>query len=215
VSHHGKLGTLGGQALTGMAETPEKGRNGAELHPTGASVSAADVMDWFVREVLPLEAILMHFLRQNWRNQADIEDLRQEVYVRICEAAQKELPALAKPFVLMTARNLLINRVRREHVVPIEAVSDLDDLAFAADAPGPERSTIARDELRRLQAAIDALPPRCREAVVLGRMEGLAGREIAARMGVSQQTVSEHLANGIKALAEALHGDTAALRRKM
>jgi RNA polymerase sigma-70 factor (ECF subfamily) len=198
-----------------MAKTPEKGRDGADVHPLGAGVATADVMGWFMQEVLPLEPILMHFLRQNWRNQADIEDLRQEVYVRVCEAAQNERPSLAKAFVLMTARNLLINRVRREHIVPIEAVSDLDELAFAADTPGPERSAIARDELRRLQAAIDVLPPRCREAVLLGRMEGLTGREIAARMGVSQQTVSEHLANGIKTLAEALHSDAAVSRRKM
>ena len=73
---------------------------------SGVGMAASEVVEWFVREVLPLEAILMHFLRHNWRDQSDIEDLRQEVYVRVCEAAQKQLPEQAKPFVLMTARNL-------------------------------------------------------------------------------------------------------------
>ena len=57
----------------------------------------------------------MQFLRHNWRNKADIADLRQEVYVRVYEAARKQIPDPAKPFVFTTARNLLIDRVRREH----------------------------------------------------------------------------------------------------
>ena len=89
----------------------------------------------------------------------------------------------AKPFVFTTARNLLIDRVRREQIVPIEAVADLDALGIAADEPGPDRSVIAREELRRLQAALDRLPPRCREAVVLQQIEGLSRREIASAHG--------------------------------
>jgi RNA polymerase sigma factor (sigma-70 family) len=196
-----------------MIETPDTRRDDSGLHPSGAGVSAADVMAWFVGEVLPLEAILTHFLRQNWRNTSEVEDLRQEVYLRICQAASKELPDVAKPFVFMTARNLLIDRVRKEQVVPIEAVSDLDDMK-GSDVLAPERAVIARDELRRLQAAIENLPPRCREVIVLGRVEGLTGQEIAARLGITHQTVSEHLRNGIKALAEMLHGEPAKPRRK-
>jgi RNA polymerase sigma factor (sigma-70 family) len=198
-----------------MIETPDTGREGAELHPPGASVSAAEVMAWFVREVLPLEVILTHFLRQNRKNKSDVEDLRQEVYLRVCEAANKGIPENTKPFVFTTARNLLIDRVRKEQIVPIEVVSDLDEMKITNDTIGPERTAIARDELRRLQAAIDSLPPRCREVVILGRVEGLTGQEIAARLGVTHQTVSEHLANGIKALAETLHGEQLTLRRKM
>ena len=128
----------------------------------------------------------MQFLHHNWRKERDIADLRQEVYARVCEAARKQIPEPTKPFVFAIARNLLIDRVRREQIVPIDAVSDLDALAIAADVPGPERTAIARDELRRLQAALDNLPPRCREIVVLARIEGFSGREIAGRMGISR-----------------------------
>jgi RNA polymerase sigma factor (sigma-70 family) len=190
-----------------MIEIPETSREDAEPPRSGAGVSAAEVMVWFAREVLPMEPTLMHFLRSNWRNKDDVEDLRQDVYLRVCEAAQKEFPDQVGPFVLATARNLLINRARRERVVPIEAITDLDVTGIAMDVPSPERVVIARDELRRLQAAIDHLPPRCREAFVLGRVEGLTGREIAARMGISEKTASEHLAKGIYAVAETLHGE--------
>lgn len=197
-----------------MTETTDTDRDYVGPNSSGSGVSTPEVVAWFVREVLPLEAILMHFLRHNWRGASDIEDLRQDVYVRVCEAAQNGLPEQAKPFVLMTARNLLVDRVRREQIVPIEVVSDLDALGLAMDAPSPERAVMARDELRQVREALDGLPPRAREAVVLGRIEGLSGREIAARMGIAECTVSEHLSNGIRQLADILYGDAPSSRRK-
>jgi RNA polymerase sigma factor (sigma-70 family) len=189
-----------------MAE--ETNRENVDPRGQGVPLSDGDLAAWFVREVLPLESILMQFLHHNWQNKNDIADLRQEVYVRICEAAQSRVPDHTKRFVLATARNLLIDRVRREHVVPIEVVADVDALGTALDAPGPERVVMARDELRRLQGALDRLPPRCREAVVLAHVEGLPGREVAARMGVTEGMVSVHLAHGIRALANLLYGET-------
>jgi len=191
----------------GMAEIPETAQENAEWRSPEAMLSAAQLEAWFVREVLPFEAELMQFLNHNWRNKSDIADLRQDVYERVCEAARKQLPDQTRAFVFRTARNLLINRVRQEHVVPIEAVADMDALGIAIDTPGPERRLAARDELRRLQTALDRLPPRCREAIVLGRVEGLPGHEIAARMGVTPGVVSRHLARGIYVLADMLYGE--------
>jgi RNA polymerase sigma factor (sigma-70 family) len=185
-----------------------------EAREPGMSAAALAVEAWFVREVLPLEAILMHFLRHNWRDQSDIEDLRQEVYVRVCEAALKQLPETTKAFVLATARNLLIDRVRRGHVVPIDAVADLDALGVAIETPSADQQIIAREELERLQIALDRLPQRCREVVVMRRIEGLSGREIATRMGISEATVWEYLADGVVTLADILYGENAAHRRR-
>ncbi|HUJ03611.1 MAG TPA: RNA polymerase sigma factor [Rhizomicrobium sp.] len=195
-----------------MVEISDSSRHDAHL--SGAGMSAPGVREWFVREVLPLEAALMQYLQHNWRNRSDIADLRQEVYVRVFDAAKKEIPRRPRQFVFATARNLLINRIRDEAVVPIEAVADLDALNVAKDEPGPERTVSARDELRHLQSALDRLPPRCREAVILGRIEELPRREIASRMGVSEDTVTEHIAKGMRVLADILYGAPADLRRQ-
>lgn len=198
-----------------MADTPDISReDSAPLH-SGGPMTASEVRDWFVREVLPLEAVLTAFLQHNWRNAAEISDLRQDVYERVCEAAYRQIPENAKQFVFRIARNLLINRVRREQVVPIEAVADLDLLDVAIETPGPDRTAIARDELRRLQSALDRLPPRAREAFVLGRVHGLSGREIAARMGITEAAVSIHLDNAIRILVDILYGDPPDPRRTL
>lgn len=190
-----------------MAKPPDRSIEDAHANSVGAAVSAADVETWFVREVLPLETTLMQFLSHNWRNEADIADIRQDVYELVCEAAQVRLPDNTKAFVFRTARNLIIDRFRHEQVVSIEAVPDLEAFEAAADAPGPERAAAARSELRRVEVAVESLPPRCREALVLGRIEGLSAREIATRMGITEQAVSKHLKHGIRALADLLYGD--------
>ena len=196
-----------------MAETPETSRDNTNPRLSGAAMSTPDLEIWFVREVLPLEAALMRFLRHNWRDKSEIADLRQEVYTRICEAARREIPnPPAKPFVFAIARNLLADRIRRNQIVSIEAVADLEALDIAVDQPGPDRNTIARDQLRRVQAALDRLPPRCREAVVLKKIEGLSVREIALRMGIAENTVDAHLTAGVRALADMLYGDIADLQ---
>ena len=197
-----------------MNKSPNNGREGEgrREHPMPSGVPV--IADWFMREVLPLEPILMQFLQRNWRNQSDIVDLRQEVYARIWSAARKELPQHTKRFVLATARNLIINKLRDEHVVPIEVIADVDALGAAMDAPGIDQAVIARDELRRLQDALDQLPPRCREAVVLAHVEGLAGHEIAERMNISRPTVSVHLAQGLRALTNIMYGEDIAREKK-
>jgi len=176
-------------------------------------MTASEVRAWFVREVLPLETLLTSFLRHNWRNNDEVADIRQDVYERVCEAAYRQIPDNTKQFVFRIARNLLVDRLRRVNIVPIEAVADLDALDVAMDAPEPDRTAIARDELRRLQAALDRLPPRAREAFVLGRIDGLSGQQIADRMGISKATVSIHLDKAIRSLVDILYSEPDARRQ--
>jgi RNA polymerase sigma-70 factor (ECF subfamily) len=189
-----------------MTEASDTDRECAGTTLPGAPMSSPEALEWFLREVLPLESTLMQYLRHNWRDRSGVDDLLQDVYMRVFEAAQKQLPEKTKAFVFTTARNLLVNRVREQHVVPIEAVADLDALDVAIDMPGPDRSAIARDELRRVRDAIDSLPDRYRDVVILRRIENLSRREIAVRLNIGEPSVSVYLSEGMTALADALYG---------
>jgi len=197
-----------------MTGTADNNREGKPQRMPGAAMTEPELDAWFVREVLPLEASLMQFLSRNWQDKSEVEDFCQDVYVKVYETARNDPPKSVRPFVFAIARNLLIDRVRRAQIVPIETAVDLEAMNIAAEEPGAERSAIARDELRNVQTALDHLPRRCREAVMLRKVEGLSLREIAARMGISQNTVHAHLVEGSALLADILYGQKGETRRK-
>ncbi len=161
--------------------------------------------DWFIREILVHEASLSAYLRRSWSRPDEVHDLRQEIYVRVYEAAGKALPTAPKSFLFATARHLMTDRLRRGRVVSIEAVGDLDALHVLVDEACPERVCGGRQVLRRLAEAFDRLPDRCREVVWLRRVEELSQKEAAMRMGISEKTVEKHLAKGMRLLAGAYH----------
>lgn len=159
---------------------------------------------WFLEEVLPLEGMLERYLRRNWRDADEVPDLRQEVYARVYDSCAATLPHSAQAFVLSTARNLLIDRVRRAQVVSMETFADIETMGFTVDELSPERQLSGRSELRLLQVALELLPRRCREVVELRKIEGLSQREVAQRLGIAEDTVQKQVAKGIRSLAQAL-----------
>lgn len=193
-----------------MGDTSDFERGETTLRKAGEGPSTAEVKAWFVREVLPLEATLVQFLRKASRNASDLDDLRQDVYTRLYETAKKEIPEHTRPLLFRIARHLLIDRARRAQIVSIEAVENLENLNLAIDEPGPDRAVIAREELRRMQTALDKLPRRYRMAVVMRKVEGLTTREIALRLGIAEKTVEKHLTEGVRALANILYRERTA-----
>ena len=75
-----------------MVETPNCDREELTAKDSSGAERVSEVRAWFVREVLPLEAVLIQFLSRAARNKADVEDLRQSVYMRVCAAAYREFP---------------------------------------------------------------------------------------------------------------------------
>ena len=169
---------------------------------------------WFVEEVLPLEAALTRFLYRNCRDRAEILDLRQETYVRVFEAAGHGLPRQVKPFLFSAARNLLIDRFRRSRIVSIDSVADLESSIVVTEDGDPERVLIDRDELRRLSDALERLPPRCREVVAMRKIDGVAQRDVARRLGIAESTVEKQVGKGVRLLAEILFGEDDPIRHR-
>lgn len=178
-----------------------------------------DVEQWFACEILPLEPMLERYLRRSWRGQAEVQDIRQDVYVRVYEAALREKPFNPKHFLFQVARNLMIDRLRRKNVVSFDSFADFEAIDAGDDLPDLERSTAARQEVRILLAALTELPPRCRQVVTLRKIEGLSQREVAKKMGITEDTVERQVSKGVRLLEKALHGSrpllVSGVRRRM
>jgi RNA polymerase sigma factor (sigma-70 family) len=161
---------------------------------------------WFKREILVHEALLLRYLRRVWPRRDEVHDLRQEIYVRVYEAARKSRPSAARAFVFATARNLVTDRVRRERVVRIEAVGDPDVLNVIVDELSPERRLSAWQDLKRVTRAFNSLPPRCREIVWLKKVDDLSMQEVANLLGLSIRTVENQVLKGMRLLSDAVYG---------
>ncbi len=155
--------------------------------------------------------MLDRYLRRSWRDHWEILDLRHDTYVRVYEAALREKPFNPKHFLFQVARNLMIDRSRRKNVVSFDSFADFDGMEADGDQPDVEQSMAARQEMRLLRAAIGELPPRCREVVTLRKIEGLSQRDVARKMGITEDTVERQVANGIRLLRKFLNPDPPSL----
>jgi RNA polymerase sigma-70 factor (ECF subfamily) len=159
---------------------------------------------WFATEILPHEAALMRYLRRVWSRSADIQDLRQETYARVYESARKSLPRSPKSFLFTTARNLIVDRLRRDRIVSIDYTQDVASLNVLVDELSPDRRLNARQELQCLAQAYGRLSEMARAVIWLRRVEGLSQRETAQRLGIHEGALESYMWRGLQAMADAL-----------
>jgi len=131
---------------------------------------------------------------------AQAQELTQEVYLRLYQAMRKGNDILnMRAWLFRVAHNLGLKVRTREKSFRIVS-ADWDRFADPA-TKSPERTTLDREKMQRLETALKTLSPQQRNCLYL-RAEGLRYREIAEVMGVSVSTVNEFLRRAIARLAE-------------
>jgi len=167
-----------------------------------------DALDsWFKSEVVIHDEALTRYLRRSWPRSHEVNDLRQEIYLRVYAAARTHIPDVARTFIFAVARRLIIDRLRHQRVVAIDSVTDFETLNVLVDDISPERDMAAHQELRKLAEALDGLSPKCREVVWMRRIDDLSQKEVAERLGLSERAVERYIMKGMKRLAEAYFGE--------
>lgn len=167
------------------------------------------IVGWVGTHVMPHEGGVRAWLRRSLISQADIDDLIQEAYCRM--AALDTVDHIDRPdgYFFQIVRNLLGEQVRRARIVRIEAVTEIDSLSIYSDEPSPERITAAKRELAKVQRLIERLPERCRRIFELRKIHGVPQREIARMLGVSESTVENDGAKGLRLIMRALREEAA------
>ncbi|SAI59296.1 ECF sigma factor [Bordetella ansorpii] len=130
----------------------------------------------------------------------------QDAYVRLAEREDTESVRHPQAYLLHTAMNAAIDRLRGapRHLVESE-IEDLYD--YADPAAGPEQTVAGRYDLQRAVQALDALPPRQRDILYSARMEDTTLKELADRWGISTRLVSRELQVAHEACARFMAAD--------
>ena len=136
-------------------------------------------------------------------NPHDAEDLTQEVFVRVFRSLANYTPGTFEGWLHRITTNLFLDQVRRKARIRFDALPDDAERLPSGDR-GPAQVYDETHFDHDVQAALDALPPDFRAAVVLCDLEGLSYEEIAATLGVKIGTVRSRIHRGRSQLRAAL-----------
>jgi RNA polymerase sigma factor (sigma-70 family) len=153
---------------------------------------------WFSEEVQPHEQALRAYLLKRFPSVSDHDDLVQEAYLRLLRTRNENRYTSVKAWLFTVTRNLAIDWVRRKRRALAENLANIDlvpDLLRGRNALEEWEREQRRTALAR---AIDTLPTRCREVMLLRYFEGLRYKEIAVRLGIAPDTVRNHMIKGVR-----------------
>jgi RNA polymerase sigma factor (sigma-70 family) len=161
-------------------------------------------MDRLTRSFLEARDDLLRFLKRRGRRSA-AEDIVQNVWLKLRErGGDPESWQEPRAVLFTTAANLNIDAYRRETAAQ-QAIEN-EAAHTETDRPdlNPETQADAASQLERLSQALAQLPPQCRQAFLMNRIDGLTHADIAARLSISTKTVQRHIERALRLCVQVL-----------
>ncbi|MEM5478163.1 RNA polymerase sigma factor [Pacificibacter sp. AS14] len=135
------------------------------------------------------------------KDRAEAEDVAQDAMMRLWKIAPEWRTGEAKvtTWLYRVVTNLCTDRLRKKRGTGLDEIAEPEDGKPSQDAVLMQKQRVAA-----LSAALDTLPDRQKEAVVLRHIEGLSNPEIAQVLDIGVEAVESLTARGKRALAKAL-----------
>jgi len=149
---------------------------------------------------------LQSWLRRRLGSSCDAADLAHDTYERlICSNRTPGHPSESRSWLMRIAKGLVIDlhRRRRLEKAYLEALAQLPE----RESPSAEAREIALQTLMEIDAILDGLSAKAREAFLLSRLDRLTYPEIAERCGISVKMVEKHITKAL-AFCRAEVGDS-------
>jgi RNA polymerase sigma factor (sigma-70 family) len=180
-----------------------------------SSITAMTEQDRQISEVIVEERTrLRNFIRKRVPNEADVEDLLQEVFYELVEANRLLMPIEhVTGWLFRVARNRITDlfRKKRPEIFSDAALEDengellqIEDLLPSPDA-GPEAIYVRNLLLDELELALDELPDEQRDVFVAHEVEGRSFKELSAESGLNVNTLLSRKRYAVLHLRERLH----------
>jgi RNA polymerase sigma factor (sigma-70 family) len=163
---------------------------------TGAAGMTSDQDQRLSAEIERERPRLRNFIRRRVANDADVEDILQDVFSELVEAYRLMQPIeQVGAWLFRVARNRIVDGFRRRKTEAIrepaqddEETLGLDELLPSPEA-GPEAAYVRGVLLEELEAALDELPAEQRQVFMAHEIEGKSFKQLTAETGVSVNTL--------------------------
>jgi RNA polymerase sigma-70 factor (ECF subfamily) len=179
-------------------------------------VSELDLEDRVRFEQLVLPHVDAAFNLARWllRRRTDAEDVAQEALLRAYRFFRGFHGGDARAWLLQIVRHTCYSWLEKNR--PMERSTEFDEELHLRACATPETLAIAGDDRKRLILALETLPPRFREVLVLRELEGCSYKEIAAITSVPIGTIMSSLSRARRqlhcALANSCHQEKEVVR---
>jgi RNA polymerase sigma-70 factor (ECF subfamily) len=168
----------------------------------GSDVLDSQERERFEQLVLPHIDAAFNLARWLLRSRADAEDVAQEAMLRAYRLFGGFHGGDARAWLLQIVRNTGYTWLEKNR--PLEMKTEFDEELHSQPGPTPESLAIASDNRERLTRALETLPPRFREVLVLRELEGCSYKEIATITSIPIGTVMSALSRARQRLQQAL-----------
>jgi RNA polymerase sigma-70 factor, ECF subfamily len=156
----------------------------------------------FERLVMPHMDAAFNLARWLVRSRADAEDVTQDAMVRSYRFFVGFHGGDARAWLLQIVRNSCYTWLEKKRKVDLK--TEFDEKIHLGPTESPEAAAVAANERERLMNALESLPPRSREVLVLRELEGCSYKEIATITSIPIGTVMSTLARARERLQETL-----------
>lgn len=152
---------------------------------------------------------LRRFLRMRRLSPSDLEDVLQDVYLKLARLEDltdrfSASPDTVRSYLFVMATNVIRDRVRRATVRESSKHQPLDEEMVHADTRSPETIIDGRQQIGAVEKALRQQKSHHRRAFMLSRFEHKSYREIADELSVSVSTVEKYICRVLLALRQEL-----------
>jgi RNA polymerase sigma factor (sigma-70 family) len=153
-------------------------------------------------------AALVRFLKNKLGSEHEAQDVAQEAYAKLLGLDDDKVVSHLQAYLYRVANNLAIDRLRKKkksltlHMTYAQGVEELTPSA------GIENAVNARQRLQLIQQILKQLPPRCRQAFMLYKFDGMEYKDIAHQMNLTESMVRKYVLRAVRFCAEKLDLET-------
>ncbi len=153
------------------------------------------------------EPILRRFFRRRALEGTDVDDLVQDVFLRLTRRGGLSDVANLEGYIFQIAANILRDRLRQQVTHRLKDHEPIEEDQIEDAVLSPERVLQGKEALERLKGALFELPERTRTIFFLCRIEGMPHADVGTRLGLSLSAVNKHMAKAMEFLMERMKGE--------